>query len=177
MQLPLHLSEASRHYALCMLLGKFNFSPLTLFPLPVSPLHREHSDNSFIFILYVYHSVLNICNNTDIIAYLTNSHFFNIYSNIFVTAKPGCCRWSQPFSFRPHPPTPVGVYLLRHTCYMSLPAHSPAFDILTNVWWEVQTLIEFSPVSCYLPPLRLTIFLRTLSLNTFNLHSSHNLRG
>jgi hypothetical protein len=82
MQLTLHFSEANRPSALCMLLGKFRFSPLTVFTLPVSPLHREF-DNvqqaDILFIFITYSSVLNIYNSAEIMPYLTNSHFFIIY--------------------------------------------------------------------------------------------------
>jgi len=61
----------------------------------------------------------------------------------------------------PSGPLPSGfptTCLLPHTCYMPHPFHSSRFDRPNTIWWRVNIIklliMKFSPLPCYLVPLR-----------------------
>jgi len=58
-----------------------------------------------------------------------------------------------------------------HTGHMPRPSHFPSFGHQSsNIWWAVQIVtlrnMQFSPLACYLVPLRLKVFLNTPFSNT-----------
>ena len=58
----------------------------------------------------------------------------------------------------PPPPNPVCISPLPHTSYMPRPSHSSRFYHPKNIGWGVQIIkiliMQFSPLPCYLVPLR-----------------------
>ena len=69
---------------------------------------------------------------------------------------PGSSKWLHSLTFTHL--NPVRTSPLYHTCYMPHPSHSSGFDHLNNVWEGVQIIkfliLWFSPLPCYLVPLR-----------------------
>jgi hypothetical protein len=57
---------------------------------------------------------------------------------------------------------------LPHTCYMPCPSHSSRFHHPHNIGWGVQIMklliMKFSPLRCYLVPLRPKYTFRSLTI-------------
>jgi hypothetical protein len=74
----------------------------------------------------------------------------------------------------------ICVSLLPHLCYLSHPSHPPRLDYFNCIWRKVQIrkllVMQFSPLSCHLIPLRPNILLSTLFSNTLSLRSSLKFR-
>ena len=88
--------------------------------------------------------------------YLNTSDYFTINFNIITLSMTRSSKWSPSVRF-PHQKS-VRIYPLPHTCYMPHQAHFSWSDHANNIWWGVQfmklLIMKFSPVSCYLRPLR-----------------------
>ena len=84
------------------------------------------------------------------------SHFLMIHLNIRLLFTPGSFKWSLSFRL-PHQ-NPAYKSPLSHTCYVTHPSHSSQFDNANNIRWGVRITqllsMQFSPLSCYLVPLR-----------------------
>jgi len=85
------------------------------------------------------------------------SHFLKTHLVIILPSMPGSPKWSLSLRF-PHQ-NPVDASALPHTsCYMPRPSHSCQFYHLNNIGWSVQIIklliMQFSPLPCYLVPLR-----------------------
>jgi len=91
-------------------------------------------------------------------AHAPTSKFLRIHVNIILPSTPGSSKWSLSFRF-PHQNL-VYISPLYKTCYMLRPAHFPRFDHPNHMWRGLQTtkllIMQFSPLSCYLFPLRPT---------------------
>jgi hypothetical protein len=65
------------------------------------------------------------------------------------------------------------AFLVSNSCYMSHPSHPPWFDHPNNIWWTVQIMklliMQSSPASCHLLPLRSKYSPQRLFSNTHNL--------
>ena len=85
-----------------------------------------------------------------------SSHFMKIHINIILPSKPESSKWSLSLRF-PHQ-NPTYTSPLPHTSYMRCPFHSSRFDHPNNIWWAVRIIKlinkQFSPLHCYLIPLR-----------------------
>ena len=83
------------------------------------------------------------------------SHFLRIHLNIILTSTPGSLKLSLSFRF-PHQ-NPAYASLLPHMRYMPRPSHSRLYH-LNNICCGVQIIklliMQFSPLPCYLVPLR-----------------------
>ena len=84
------------------------------------------------------------------------SYSLKIYINIIIPSTSGSSKWAFCSTF-PHQ-NPVYTSPLHHTRYMSRPSHSSRFYHPNNIWWAVQIIklliMQFSPLPCYLVPLR-----------------------
>ena len=84
------------------------------------------------------------------------SYFLKIRLNITLPSM----RWSSKWSLSPRFPNqnPVYASLLPHTFYMTRPSLSSRFDHPNNIGWGVEAInlfiMLFSPLPCYLVPLR-----------------------
>jgi hypothetical protein len=83
------------------------------------------------------------------------SNFLKIHLNI-VPSMTRSSKWSLSLMF-PHQ-NPVHTSSLPHTCYLARPSHSSQFDPPNNIWCGTQVTklltMSFSPLPCYLDPLR-----------------------
>ena len=87
--------------------------------------------------------------------HIPTSHLLKIHLNIIVPSTPGLSKWSLSlFSHQ----NPVYASPLPHTRYMPRPSHSSRFYHPNNNWWAIQIIKllirQFSPLPCYLVPLR-----------------------
>jgi hypothetical protein len=77
----------------------------------------------------------------------------------------GSSKWSRSLRF-PHQNSAY-TSPLPHMCYMSHSSHSSRSDYLKNIWWGVHSskllIMQFSPLHCYLIPLRPKFLLSTYS--------------
>jgi len=84
------------------------------------------------------------------------SRFLRIHVNIILPSKPGPPYWS--LSFRCPNLNPVHAWPVSHRCYMPRPSHSSRFHYPNDTGWVVQIIklliMLFSPIPCYLIPLR-----------------------
>jgi hypothetical protein len=84
--------------------------------------------------------------------------------------------WSLSLRF-PHQ-NPIHASLLPHPWYMPRPSHPSRFYHPHNIGWGVQIMklliMKFSPLPCYLVPLRKNIVLKILFSHTPTLRSSLN---
>jgi len=107
--------------------------------------YRTHKRTSHIPILSQLHPV-----------HTPTSHFPKIHPNIILPSMPGSPQWSPSFRF-PHQ-NPVHISPLPHTRYMPRPSHSSWFYHPHNIGWAVQIIqlfiMQFSPLTCHLVPLR-----------------------
>jgi len=100
--------------------------------------------------------LVHILSHSDPI-YAPTFHFLKTHLNIILPSMPGSSKWFLFFRF-PHQ-NPVYTSLLPHTCYMPRLSHSSQFSHSKNTGWGVQIMklliMLFSPLPCYLIPLRL----------------------
>ena len=86
----------------------------------------------------------------------STSHFMKISLNIILQSMPVSPKWLLSLRF-PHQ-NPVYSSTLPHTWHMPRPSHSSWFDRPNNIGWGVQIIkllmMQFSPLPCYLVPLR-----------------------
>ena len=84
------------------------------------------------------------------------SHFLKIHLNIILLSTPGSPKWSLSLRFLHH--NPVYASPLPHTRYMPRPSRSSRFYHPNNIGLGVQIIqlliLYFSPLPCYLAPLR-----------------------
>ena len=83
------------------------------------------------------------------------THFLTTHLNIILASTPGSSKWS--LYLRLPDQNPVHTFPLTPLFYMTRPSHSSRFDYLNNIGWVVpitNLIIYFSPLSCYLDPLR-----------------------
>jgi hypothetical protein len=84
------------------------------------------------------------------------SHFLKIHPNIILPSTPGSSQWSL-FLRLPHL-NPIHACLLAHPRYIPRPSNSSRFYHPHNIGWGVQIMklpiMKFSPLPCYLVPLR-----------------------
>ena len=84
------------------------------------------------------------------------SHFLKVHLYIILPSTPESSKWSVSFRF-PHR-NPAYYPPVHNTCYMPRPSHSSRFYHPNNTRWRVQIIklltVSFSPLSCYLVPLR-----------------------
>ena len=82
--------------------------------------------------------------------------FLKIPLNIIHTSMPESTKWSLSLRF-PHQ-NPVYSSPLPHTRYMPRQSHSSRFDHRNDIWWAIQIIklhiMQFSPLPCYIVPLR-----------------------
>ena len=85
------------------------------------------------------------------------SHFLKIHLNIILPSMSGYHKWSLTLRF-PHQNPVYASPSPPPTCYMPRPSHSSRFYHPHNIGWVVQIIklliMQFSPLSCYLVPLR-----------------------
>jgi hypothetical protein len=88
--------------------------------------------------------------------HIPTSHFLNIYSNIILPSTPGSPQWSLSLTFPP--PKPYTRLSPPHPRYMPHPFHFSRFYNPHNIGWGLQIMkliiMKFSPLPCYLVPLR-----------------------
>jgi hypothetical protein len=86
---------------------------------------------------------------------MTASHVLKIHFNIIFTSTSGFSKW--PLYVRFHHQNLVCTIPLRFTRYMPRPSHS-RFDEPSNIWRGVRIIklliMRFSPLRCYIGPLR-----------------------
>ena len=84
------------------------------------------------------------------------SHFLNIHLNIILPSTPGSPKWS--LSLRLAHQDPVYASTLPYTRYIPRPSHFSRFYHRNGIGWGVQIIkvlfVQFSPLPCYLVPLR-----------------------
>jgi hypothetical protein len=84
------------------------------------------------------------------------SHFLKIRLNIILPSTPGSTKRSPSVRFSHQ--NPVHASSLPHTRYVPRPSHDSRFNHPKNSGWGVQIIklriMKFSPLSCYLIPLR-----------------------
>jgi hypothetical protein len=103
----------------------------------------------------------HVCNSLPLVAILSQVNpvhapplcFCKIHFNITLPMMPRYSKWSLSLRFS-HQST-LCISLLSHR-YLTLHSpYPPSLDHLNNIWWAVQTMtlliMQFSPVSCYLP--------------------------
>jgi hypothetical protein len=75
---------------------------------------------------------------------------------------PGSSNWSLSLRFLHQNPVCTLSSHLLHTCYMPCPFHSSSFVHMNNIWWAIQIIklliMQFSPLPCFLIPIRLQVF-------------------
>ena len=102
-----------------------------------------------------------------------HTHFWR---SILILSSPYALVFQVVSFLQVSPPKPWVQLPTTHTRYMSRPSHSSRFYNPNNIWWGIQVInllvIYFSPLPCYLAPLRPNILLGTLFSNTLNLRSS-----
>ena len=100
-------------------------------------------------------------------------HFLKIHLNIILHLRLGLQSDPFPSCF---PNKTLYTPLLPHTCYIPRPSHSSLFDHPNNIGCGVQIMklliMQFSPLPCYLIPLRPKYLPQhPILLNTLSLHS------
>jgi hypothetical protein len=101
-----------------------------------------------------------------------------IHLNIILPSPPGSTKWFISFRFSHQ--DPIHASSFAHTRYMPRQSHSSRFNHPHNSGWGAQIMkllvMKFSPLPCYLVPLRLKILLNNLLSSTLSLCSPLNVR-
>ena len=96
-----------------------------------------------------------ILSQLDLVHVLT-PQFLKIHLNIILPSMPGS--YKVVSFLQASPPKPCTWFSSPHTRYMPRPSHSFWFDYPNNIWWAVQIIkllvMYFSPLPCYIVPLR-----------------------
>lgn len=105
--------------------------------------------------------------------------FCKIYFNIALPLMPTSLKWHLSLTLPQQ--NPVCISSILHTCHMSCLFLPSLFCCCNNVWWQVQLtklhIMQFSPISSYLPPLRTNILLIVMLWSMLSLYSSFNIRN
>jgi hypothetical protein len=83
-----------------------------------------------------------------------SSYFHKIHFNIIIIpSMHRSSEWSFPFKL-----SNQKKFFLHVSCCMPSPSHPPSFDLRNNIWKRVQIMefliVQFSPVSCHIIPVR-----------------------